>query len=481
MKYRSLHEVVRKFFPKSQGAAHDALDVGDGPPCGASLEASVANLAALSGHQALLQAQGSLQEQQQQQHGAQLGAKQQQQQQQQYMGGALLLQHSSGAHGHHPHHLALAPSGSITQDGGGGGALSSGFRTTGGQDGEAYCLSSEVAFPQLLLTLASGTPEQRAVAAEALFNYTAESDAARQRATQAGVVGHLVELLRCGTDHGKMYAAYTLSSLTATDEPLEQMRAHGAIPALIDILSSCLLLVCKKGAMRALGRLARSDEAAQDIVAGEAGSVVACAARCAALAASSAKLAHAAADPLPVCCACWSCLLPCASNLRPPAGGLGPIIALLSRPDSSLVRRCLIALYFIGADKDALQQAIGAAGALPQLLQLARSDSADVQAEATDVLKVLCRNGSCGRTIVMELQGINVLVGVAQAGLTSRARVCVCVCASAPARLLLLRLLVPAALLLEHKLTSLPACMSALPACRPLRAGRCSGCMTLRS
>lgn len=73
------------------------------------------------------------------------------------------------------------------------------------------------------------------------------------------------------------------------------------------------------------------------------------------------------------------------------AGGLGPIIALLNRPDSSLVRRCLIALYFIGADKDALQQAIGAAGALPKLLLLARSDSPDVQAEAADVLKVLCR------------------------------------------------------------------------------------------
>lgn len=79
-------------------------------------------------------------------------------------------------------------------------------------------------------------------------------------------------------------------------------------------------------------------------------------------------------------------------------GGLGPIIALLSRPDSSLVRRCLIALYFIGADKDTLQQAIGAAGALPQLLLLARSDSPDVQAEATDVLKVLCRCGVANHT-----------------------------------------------------------------------------------
>jgi hypothetical protein len=86
------------------------------------------------------------------------------------------------------------------------------------------------------------------------------------------------------------------------------------------------------------------------------------------------------------------------------------------------VRRCLIALYFIGADKDSLQQAIGAAGALPQLLQLVRSDSPDVQAEATDVLKVLCRNAACGRMLA-ELSGIEVLVCVAQSGHTSRAKV----------------------------------------------------------
>lgn len=88
----------------------------------------------------------------------------------------------------------------------------------------------------------------------------------------------------------------------------------------------------------------------------------------------------------------------------PAAGGLGPIISLLSRPDSSLVRRCLIALYFIGADKDGLQQAIGAAGALPQLLLLARSDSPDVQAEATDVLKVLCRCVAARSELTIQLQ-----------------------------------------------------------------------------
>jgi len=73
------------------------------------------------------------------------------------------------------------------------------------------------------------------------------------------------------------------------------------------------------------------------------------------------------------------------------AGGLPAMVALLYEADSSLVRRCLIALYYIGADKDALQQAIGAAGALPRLLALTHSESLDVQAEAIDVLKVLCR------------------------------------------------------------------------------------------
>ncbi|KIY96612.1 hypothetical protein MNEG_11347 [Monoraphidium neglectum] len=181
--------------------------------------------------------------------------------------------------------------------------LSSNPRTTGNGD-PACSLHNEVCFPQLLDTLACGGPEQRAVAAEALFNLTAESDAARQRATAAGVVAHLTELLSSGTDHARMYAAYTLSSLTSIDEALAQMRERGAPAALVALLAGCPLLVCKKGAMRALGRLARNDEAAAEIVA---------------------------------------------------AGGLRPIVSLLGHADASLVRRCLVALYFIGADKPELQ------------------------------------------------------------------------------------------------------------------------------
>jgi hypothetical protein len=232
---------------------------------------------------------------------------------------------------------------------------------------------------QLLAALqdSCSTPEQRAAAAEGLFNATADSEEARARVVRAGVVPQLLQLLCAASERGKMYAAYTLSALAVQDEALEQMMSHGAVAVLIDVLRGCPLLACKKGAMRALGRLARSDEAAAEIVA---------------------------------------------------AGGLAPILSLLSGADSSLVRRCLIALFFIAADKDDLQQAVGLAGALPQLLELARSASADVQAEATDVLKVLSRNAACGRMLV-ESRGVDVLVAVVQDGATARAKVRMRVCA----------------------------------------------------
>ena len=62
-----------------------------------------------------------------------------------------------------------------------------------------------------------------------------------------------------------MYAAYALSSIMDPNQPLAGMRSDGAIPALITVLNNSVLAT-KKGAMRALGRLARSDEAAAEIV-----------------------------------------------------------------------------------------------------------------------------------------------------------------------------------------------------------------------
>ena len=63
-----------------------------------------------------------------------------------------------------------------------------------------------------------------------------------------------------------MYAAYALSSIMTPTQPLVGMRAAGVIPALVTVLTTSRVLASKKGAMRALGRLARSEEAAVEIV-----------------------------------------------------------------------------------------------------------------------------------------------------------------------------------------------------------------------
>jgi hypothetical protein len=262
-----LKDKIRKFFGQAEHQEADAVLDGDVPAYGGSLEVSVANLAALKPSAARHETQSTYQQhtQVQQRPGCQPAC-----QDQLHVGAAAAEKQAASQFQLQQHHGQHSPQiASCTNSQKDAKDFCSGLRTTG-QD-ESYTLQNEVYFPQLLLTLQGGTPEQKAVAAEALFNYTAESDAARQRATQAGVVAHLVDLLRTGTEHGKMYAAYTLSSLTTIDESLEQMHKHGAIPALIDILSTCPLLVCKKGAMRALGRLARSDDAAQEIVAGTPG------------------------------------------------------------------------------------------------------------------------------------------------------------------------------------------------------------------
>ena len=62
--------------------------------------------------------------------------------------------------------------------------------------------------------------------------------------------------------------------------------------------------------------------------------------------------------------------------------------------------RCLVTLYFVGADKELLQMKIMNAGAIPTIVRLCASTHGDVQAEAADVLKVLSRSAAAGKVIV---------------------------------------------------------------------------------
>ncbi|KAK9807719.1 hypothetical protein WJX72_007116 [[Myrmecia] bisecta] len=222
----------------------------------------------------------------------------------------------------------------------------------------------------LVWQLVEGSVEGRSAAAERLFNRTAEDEALRLKASTLATITPLTRLLYDGRERGRMYAAYALSSIILPSTPLADMRAAGTIPALINVLNSSKVLASKKGAMRALGRLARSADTATEIVA---------------------------------------------------SGGLPPIIALLDSDDPALVRRCLIALYFIGADREQLQLEIMQAGAVPGAVRLCSSSYSEVQAEAADLLKVLARNPRAA-AVTVDAGGLEALGGVAAQGMSARAK-----------------------------------------------------------
>jgi hypothetical protein len=225
---------------------------------------------------------------------------------------------------------------------------------------------------ELVSLLQEGNAGQRAAAVEALFNTVADNESARSSASQLDVVPPLVSLLHHGSNSSKMYAAYTLSSLTSIQVPRARMIEMSVVEPLLDILQNCPLMVARKGAIRAIGRLARCSDVALDVVR---------------------------------------------------SGGLDAIIALLGSQEHSLVRRCLIALFFIGADREELQTAICQSGGLLPCIALCGSDDVDVQAEATDVVKVLSRN-TVAHTQLLEAgpEALTILQRAATGGLSSRSR-----------------------------------------------------------
>lgn len=210
---------------------------------------------------------------------------------------------------------------------------------------------------ELLTRLQTGTPESRAAAAESLFS-SAEDEDLRHKMSAMGAVKPLVELLKLDDVKGQMFAAYTLSALTSFEASLLDMKECRAIHALLSLLSSTTGDLSKKGALRALGRLARVDDCVYDMV-----------------------------------------------NL----GALPVLSDLLDSADGTIVRRCLITLYFIGADKHDMQSQIGQTEAVAKVLELCKNCSQpEIQAEAVDVIKVLSRCRECA-DIIMQRDGISIL------------------------------------------------------------------------
>ena len=230
---------------------------------------------------------------------------------------------------------------------------------------------ADASVDQLVDVLRSGAQDEQADAAEILFNTVAESEEKRAEVSMAGAVAPLVMMLSTGCPKGKLYAAYALSSLTSVDGCRQDMEDAGAISALLSLVQAPDTPVDgKKGAVRALGRLARNDSAAVSIVA---------------------------------------------------ARGLPALIELLDSNDPSLLKRALVTLYFVGADKEDLQVEIVRCGAVPRLVALCGSTHSSVQAEAADVCKVLARSAWCARAMANE-NAIETLVKVADGGALGRAK-----------------------------------------------------------
>ncbi|GMH35090.1 hypothetical protein BSKO_02958 [Bryopsis sp. KO-2023] len=224
---------------------------------------------------------------------------------------------------------------------------------------------------QLINTLKEGAEEEQAWAAEVLFDYTTDGPQSQEVVAGLGGVEPLVKMIQTGTTKGRLYAAYTLSALTSVADSRKEMERCGAVRALVEMLQASSTSVDGlRGALRAIGRLARSEASAAEVVA---------------------------------------------------SGGLSTLVTMLQSPDPGLLKRCLIALYFIGADKEDLQVEILKAGAIPYLLDLCMSPFQAVKEEAVDVCKVLSRCLPCSESIA-DQGGIEILAMVAAEAQSQRSR-----------------------------------------------------------
>lgn len=230
---------------------------------------------------------------------------------------------------------------------------------------------SPVVVEQLLCTLKTGDDEERHWAAELVLEFALESEDVPEATSLKATVAPLLKMLHSDAPRGRLCAAAALSALASLEDSRGEMERQGAVKPLVALLKAQGTAVDgKKSALRALERLARNDVASHQI-----------------------------------------CQL----------GGLKPIVGLLESGDMSLVKRSLIALYFVGADKEDLQIEILKAGALQPVLTLCKSSHQSVQSEAVDVCKVLSKSKVCSVTMA-DQSAVEVLVKVVGEGLSERAR-----------------------------------------------------------
>ena len=207
----------------------------------------------------------------------------------------------------------------------------------------------------------------RDAAAQSCYELCIDRSEVRPLFLKLDAIGCLLELAQTGRRHSRIFASLTLTSLTSHDECRTYLMHHGILPLTLEQLADTEVPdEVKRGCLRAIGRLAKFNEASEEIL----------------------KL-----------------------------GGLQTIVQILECENEGLQRRALIALYFIGADKPNVQEAFLGVGAVRPLLRLCTSSHPNVQLEAMDVCKVLSRSRACAIEFVQQ-SGIRIFVSAASEGAT---------------------------------------------------------------
>lgn len=197
---------------------------------------------------------------------------------------------------------------------------------------------------QLLQALHRNGPGQSYAPLQDLFNLAADDSSVCTILHRLNAVGILSPLLRHEDLHVRILSAYILSALATAEAAVRAMVSAGTINALIGQLADTQPILCKKAALRALGKIVR-----------------------------------------------W----PVGSNELVACGGLRPLSSHIKHTNPTIVRRSLIALYNFIADKSENSAQIVSVGAIAKIMELCYDTHPEVQRETINLVKALCRCDEC--------------------------------------------------------------------------------------
>lgn len=222
--------------------------------------------------------------------------------------------------------------------------------TTGGSVSGSVCVNKDVVLLQTLARfLETGRSRVRAYAVEALYQAALTKDFVKEQLVGGlCVIPKLPQVLCHGTERGSLYAANLLCLLLDCPEAFVQATDSGAPEALLKVAAESKTVGLPSQALKTLGRLVKYREAAGRLV-NSNGHVI--------------------------------------------------LIQLLLSREVLVVKRVLVVLYYLCADKVHIQYELAKAGLIPVLLGLCTNPGEPVLYQVAEVFKVISRSSFCGRLI----------------------------------------------------------------------------------